>query len=90
MTLADGYLLAPSERRKATSRSEEVSMEGLRELVDDVHLGPAARTAIECVEKRGADPRLMLLLLEKAQEGFFSPDKPERDRQRYAQNGGGS
>jgi hypothetical protein len=35
----------------------------------------AAKTAIECVEKRGADPRLMLLLLEQAQEGYFDPRK---------------
>lgn len=73
MTLQDGYLLPAAARRKLLARSEEVSLEGLHELVDDDHLGPAARTAIECVEQRGADPRLMLLLLEQAQEGYFSP-----------------
>ena len=73
MSPEPGYLLDAATRRKAPSRSEEVSMEGLRELVDDDHLGPAARTAIACVEQKGADPRLMLLLLEQAQEGYFAP-----------------
>lgn len=86
MTLREGFLLPAAARRKAESRSEEVSLEGLRELVDDDYLGPAAKTAIECVEQRGPDPRLMLLLLEKAQEGYFEPvNKAEYDRQRHEQ-----
>jgi hypothetical protein len=84
----DGYLLPAAARRKIHSRSAEVSLEEIRELVDDDYLGPAARTALRCVEERGADPRLMLLVLESAQEDYFDPvSKQERDAQRYAQNG---
>jgi hypothetical protein len=67
--LAEAFVLAPSKRR--AQRSAEVSLQGLRELVEDELLGPAAREAIRCVEQAGADPRLMLLVIEAADEGHL-------------------
>jgi hypothetical protein len=88
MTLREGFPLPAAKRRKAASRSAEVSLEGIRELVDDEQFGPAARTALRCIEERGADPRLMLLVLESAQEGFFAPvSDQDYEAQRYARNG---
>jgi hypothetical protein len=84
----NGYLLTAAQRRRLDRRSRELSVAGLRELVDDDYAGKAARTALRCVEERGADPRLLLLVIESAQEGYFEPrPKPERDRQRRAQGG---
>jgi hypothetical protein len=86
--LREGFVLPFAKRRKETSRSVEVSLEGIGELVADELLGPAARTALRCIEERGADPRLMLLVLESAQEGFFAPvSEQEYEAQRYARNG---
>jgi hypothetical protein len=88
--LAEAFVLSPTERRqRAHSRSAEVSMQGLRDLVDDELLGPAAREALRCVEGAGADPRLMLLVLEAADEGDFRlSDSPDAERQRRARRNG--
>jgi hypothetical protein len=87
VSLAEGFVLTAAERRKAPSRSEEVSLEGLRQLVDDPHLGPAAKTALRCVEEQGADPRLMLLVIESAEEGIWwhsdSMDAVRERRERF-------
>lgn len=68
-------VLSPADQRKAERRDREESMAGLLELLTDDFLGPVAATAIDCVTERGADPRLMLLLLEKMQEGYFEPKR---------------
>jgi hypothetical protein len=83
--LQEGFILPPATRRKMLARSAEVSMEGIRELVDDQLLGLPAKVALRCIEAGTADPRTMLLVLEAMQEGYFAPTKPERDRQRYEQ-----
>lgn len=54
-------ILAAEERRR------QAAIDGLYELLDDEHLGAAARTALDCVQ-RGADPVMLLLLIEAAQE----------------------
>jgi hypothetical protein len=87
----DGYLLSAAQRRKLHRRSRRFAHEGLRELVDDECLGPAARTALRCVDERGADPRLMLLVIEACEEYVGPVSKQERDRQRNARaNEGGA
>jgi hypothetical protein len=86
--MREAFVLPAAKRKKAASRSAEVSLEGIQELVDDEQFGPAARTALRCIEERGADPRLMLLVLESAQEGFFEPvSRQEYEAQRYVRNG---
>lgn len=79
MTLGPDWILTSAQRKRLPARSEEVAMEGLRELVDDPLLGLAARQAIRCVEGNGADPRTMLLVLEGAQEGWFRERGPAPD-----------
>lgn len=73
MSPSPGYLLPAAKRRQLTRRSPEVCLEALRDLVGDDYLGPAARTALRCIEEREADPVLMLLVLEAAEEGYWSP-----------------
>jgi hypothetical protein len=69
-----------------TPRSPEVCLEALRELVDDPRLGPVAETALTCVALHGADPGMLLAVIEAAQDGgVVSPGKAERDRQRREQ-----
>lgn len=61
----------PTPSRKTRARSEELSLEGLREftLDSDPQIAAAAATALRCVEAADADPRLMLLVIEAAVEG---------------------
>jgi hypothetical protein len=65
-----------------TPRPTEQALEELHELVDDVHLGPVAETALSCVALHGADPRMLLAAIEAAQDGGIVPlTKAERQRQ---------
>jgi hypothetical protein len=83
--LPEAFVLSPTERKRATSRSAEVSVQGLRDFEADPTLGPAAATALRCVEERGADPRLLLLVIEAAEEGlWWQSDSPDAERKRRA------
>ena len=86
MSVLNGTFPLPgSYRRRRDKRTRQEALAGLHELVDEPGVGLAAREGLRCVQERNADPRLMLLIIEAAQEGYFDGDKSERDRQRYAQ-----
>lgn len=70
------------------SRTREESIAGLIYYLAERELRSAAEAALECVFEHDADPRLMLLVIEKSQEGYYEyVSKAEYARQRYAQSG---
>lgn len=62
-----------------------VALRILREYATDDKLGPAANTALDCVTAFGADPRMLVAVIEAAAHGFDWRTASERNRQRYAQ-----
>jgi hypothetical protein len=83
--LSEGWVLPAKALAKKQRRDRGTSLQGLHELVDDERLGHAARTAIRCVEERDADPRLLLLVIEAAEEGYFgSPGRLSAERREEA------
>lgn len=58
-------------------------MHELRQLTADPVVGEAAELALYLVDWRGADPRLLLAVIERAKDGWPHLTKAERDRQRY-------
>jgi hypothetical protein len=88
--LPEAFVLSTTERKRAASRSVEVSVQGLRDLERDPTLGHAAATALRCVEERGADPRLLLLVIEAAEEGlWWQSETADAERSRARRNGEG-
>ena len=84
----NGYMLNAAQKRKLQRRRRDESLAGLHELIADEYVGSAAQTALRCVKEKNADPRLMLLLLEAALEGFFGPTPAEvAQRQAAAREG---
>jgi hypothetical protein len=78
-------VLPPDKQRKAAKRDHDESVAALQEMVDDDLVGPAARTALQLTEE-GRDPRVMLLVIESAIEGYFEPrSKKQRNWERKAQ-----
>lgn len=52
----------------------------LRELEADDHVGPAATTALYCVDEHRADPRTLLVVIERAADGYFDPQPGKMGR----------
>lgn len=80
------FPLPKSFKSRRDARTWEQALDGLLELADDPQVGLAAREALRILESGQGDPRLLLLIIEAAMEGYFDPvSAQEYDRQRYAQ-----
>lgn len=80
------FPLPASFKSRRDRRTWEQALDGLLELVDEPGVGAAAREALRILESGQGDPRLLLLIIEAAMEGYFDPQpKSERERQWYAQ-----